>query len=138
MKSPVELAFERHVEFVAKKDRAAFLANFHEDAVVQDPVGATPLDPSGEGHRGHAAIAAFWDAAIEPGQVRFEIDRAYVCGDEIANVGTVCNQLPGEPELRADGVFVYRVHPDGRLISLKAYWDYDAVMGDVTFPEAER
>ena len=46
-KTPVELAFERHVELVAKKDRAGFIANFHEDAVVEDPVGPTPLDPTG-------------------------------------------------------------------------------------------
>ena len=129
-KSPVERAFERHVEYVTKKDREAFLANFSEDAVVEDPVGKSPLDPTGQGHRGLAAIAAFWDQMVAPGSVRFEIDRAYVCGDEIANVGTIFNALPGgDGEIAAEGVFVYRVDDSGKLVSLKAYWDYEATMG---------
>ena len=127
-KTPVELAFERHVELVAKKDRAGFIANFHEDAVVEDPVGASPLDPSGKGHCGHAAILAFWDEMIAPGDVRFAIDRAYVCGNEIANVGTVYNRLEGQGEIAAEGVFVYRVADDGRLLSIRAFWDYDTTM----------
>ncbi len=128
-KSPVERAFERHIECVTKKDREAFLANFSEDAVVEDPVGKSPLDPTGQGHRGHAAIGAFWDQMVAPGTVRFEIDRAYVCGDEIANVGTIYNAMPGSNvEIAAEGVFVYRVDESGKLVSLKAYWDYDAAM----------
>ena len=58
-KTAVELAFERHIEFVSKKDREAYIANFSEDSLIEDPVGKSPLDPSGQGHRGHAAIGAF-------------------------------------------------------------------------------
>ena len=129
-KTAAELAFERHIAAVQSGDRAAFLANFAEDAQDEDPVGPSPLDPSGPGHRGHSAIAAFWDLIIGPGSVRFEIDRAYACGDEIANVGTIYNQLPdGGGEIAADGVFVYRVDANGKLVSLKAYWDYEKTMG---------
>jgi ketosteroid isomerase-like protein len=128
-KSPAELAFERHMEFVSKKDREGFIANFSEDAIVEDPVGKSPLDPTGEGHRGHAAIGAFWDMIIAPGSIRFEIERSYVCGNEIANVGTIFNALPDQPgEIAADGVFVYRVDDEGKLVSLKAYWDFERAM----------
>jgi ketosteroid isomerase-like protein len=128
-KTPAELAFERHVAAVHAGDREAFLANFADDAVVEDPVGPSPLDPSGEGHRGHSAIAAFWDLIIGPGSVRFEIERAYACGDEIANVGSIYNVLPdGGGEIAAEGVFVYRVDAEGKLVSLKAYWDYAKTM----------
>lgn len=130
--SPAELAFQRHVDFVARGDREGFLGNFSADAVVQDPVGKSPLDPTGRGHRGHQAIGAFWDTIIAPGRVRFEIERAYVCGDEIANVGTVYNALPGRDEVAAEGVFVYRVDAEGKIVSLKAYWDYDATMDNST------
>ena len=51
-RSPAELAFARHVAAVEAKDRAAFLANFADDAVVEDPVGPSPLEPTGRGHRG--------------------------------------------------------------------------------------
>jgi ketosteroid isomerase-like protein len=128
-KTPAELAFERHVAAVHAGDREAFLANFADNAVVEDPVGPSPLDPSGEGHRGHSAIAAFWDLIIGPGSVRFEIERAYACGDEIANVGSIYNVLPdGGGEIAAEGVFVYRVDAEGKLVSLKAYWDYAKTM----------
>lgn len=127
--TPVERAFARHVIAVEGKDREAFLANFSDDAIVEDPVGPSPLDPSGRGHRGLAAIGAFWDAMIGPCSVRFEIERAYVCGAEIANVGAVHNRLPGsDREIAAHGVFVYRVDDEGRIMSLKAYWDYAKTM----------
>lgn len=127
--TPVEQAFARHVAAVENKDREAFLANFSENAVVEDPVGPSPLDPSGRGHRGRAAIGAFWDAVIGPGSVRFAIERAYVCGAEIANVGTIHNRLPGsDREIAAHGVFVYRVDGEGRIVSLKAYWEYEKTM----------
>lgn len=126
---PAELAFARHVQAVLSRDRAAFLANFAEDALVEDPVGPSPLDPSGRGHRGHAAIGAFWDAIIAPGAVRFAIDRAIVCGDEIANIGTIFNRMPDGREVGAEGVFVYRVNGAGKLVSLKAYWDFAKTMG---------
>ena len=129
-KTPAELAYERHVAAVQSGDRAAFLANFAENAVVEDPVGPSPLDPSGKGHRGHTAIGAFWDLIIGPGSVRFEIERAYACGDEVANVGWIYNVMPdGGGEIAAEGVFVYRVDAHGKLISLKAYWDYAKTMG---------
>ena len=33
-------------------DRAAWLALFADDAVVEDPVGPSAFDPEGHGHRG--------------------------------------------------------------------------------------
>lgn len=127
---PAALAFARHVRAVESKDRAAFLANFADDAVVQDPVGPSPLDPSGQGLRGKEAIGAFWDALVANGHVRFAIERAVVCGDEIANIGTIFNRMPDGREIAAEGVFVYRVNSAGKLVSLKAYWDWAKTMGE--------
>lgn len=127
--APAALAFARHVKAVLSKDREAFVANFAPDAIVEDPVGPSPLDPTGLGHRGHAAIGAFWDMIIAPGSVRFAIERAIVCGDEIANIGTIFNRMPDGREIGAEGVFVYRVNGEGKLVSLKAYWDFEKTMG---------
>ena len=134
--TPAERAFQRHVQTIAAGDREAWLANFAEDAVVEDPVGPSPLDPAGRGHRGRAAIADFWDRVIGPCAVRFAIDRHFSCGDEIANVGTVYNRLPGsDSKIAAEGVFVYKVDAEGKLVSLKAYWDYEATMADAVLPD---
>ena len=134
--TPAELAFQRHVATIEAGDREAWLSNFAEDAVMQDPVGPSPLDPSGQGHRGRIAIGEFWDRIIGPCKVRFAIDRHFCCGDEIANVGTVYNRLPGsDEEIGAEGVFVYRVDGDGKIVSLKAYWDYETTMASATLPD---
>ena len=42
---------------VAAGDRDTWLSLFADDAVVQDPIGPSPFDPEGVGHRGLAAIA---------------------------------------------------------------------------------
>jgi steroid Delta-isomerase len=79
---------------VAAKDRSAWLGLFAPDAVVEDPVGPSPPDPAGAGHHGAAAIAAFYDAVIGPAErIAFEIERSYLCGDEIADVGVICTTL---------------------------------------------
>jgi len=134
--TPAELAFRRHVETIEAGDREAWLENFANDAVVEDPVGPSPLDPTGHGHHGRKAIGQFWDRVIGPCAVRFEIDRHYSCGNEIANIGTVYNRLPGsDTEIAAEGVFVYRVDAEGKLVSLKAYWDYEATMAGAVLPD---
>jgi ketosteroid isomerase-like protein len=112
---------QRHV---ANGDRDAWLALFADDAVIQDPVGPSPLDPSGQGHRGKAAIAAFWDGVISKGRVSFDYPRSFAAGDECAFSGTVINTFASGQEFRADGVFVYRVNAAGQLVSLRAFWEF--------------
>lgn len=109
---------------VRARDKAAWLALFAEDAVIQDPVGVSPLDPSGLGHHGKEAIGRFWDAVIAPGQLETKIRESYPAGDECANVATFVNRLPNGLEIATDLVVVYRVDARGRIASLKAYWDY--------------
>jgi len=113
---------------VAAKDRDAWLGLFATDAVVADPIGPSPLDPAGGGHRGEAAIAAFYDAVIAPNeQISFEIERSYLCGDEVADVGIIRTTLPGGRHVVVvRGVYTYRSDGAGRLAALRAYWEFDA------------
>jgi len=114
---------------VAAKDRSAWLGLFASDAVVQDPVGPSPLDPLGAGHHGAAAIAAFYDAVISPAeQITFEIERSYLCGDEVADVGVIRTTLAGGRHVAVvRGVYTYRSNGEGKLAALRAFWEYDAV-----------
>jgi steroid Delta-isomerase len=115
-------------EAVRAKDREAWLGLFAPDAVVADPIGPSPLDPAGGGHRGLAAIAAFYDAVIAPNeQISFEIERSYLCGDEVADVGTIRTTLPGGRHVVVvRGVYTYRTDGAGRLAALRAYWEFGA------------
>jgi steroid Delta-isomerase len=114
---------------VAAKDRSAWLALFADDAVVQDPIGPSPLDPDGAGHRGAAAIAAFYDMVIATAErITFEIESSYLCGDEVADVGVIRTVLPGGRQVAVvRGVYTYRSNGDGKLAALRAFWEFDAL-----------
>lgn len=107
-------------------DRDGWLALFADDAVVEDPIGASPMDPTGQGHRGRAAIAAFYDSVIGPNQVTFHIERSHAGGsDEVANVGTISTTMPDGTVVHTDLVATYRVDEDGKVVALRAFWEMD-------------
>lgn len=108
-------------------DREAWLAIFTDDAVVEDPIGRSPLDPEGHGRRGKAAIAAFWDDVISSGHVTFAIRESYACGNECANVGQIATTFPDGSRSLVEGVYTYRVDDDGGLVALRAFWEFDAM-----------
>ena len=114
-------------QYVEQGNKAAWLDLFAEDACLQDPVGKSPLDPSGLGHIGKAAIAEFWDMVIAAGDIEFTIVSSHPAGDECANVVRMVNNLPGDIKMELDMVVVYTANGDGKITSLKAYWDFDAV-----------
>jgi ketosteroid isomerase-like protein len=110
-------------------DRDAWLDLFADDAVVQDPVGPSPFDPEGTGHHGRAGIAAFYDTVIASSEaIAFEIEQSYLCGDEVADVGVIRTTLAGGThQAVVHGVYTYRSDGAGRLASLRAYWEFDAL-----------
>ena len=113
---------------VRAKDRSGWLDLFAADAIVADPIGPSPLDPAGDGHRGLSAIAAFYDTVIAPNeQITFEIERSYLCGDEVADVGIIRTTLPGGRHVVVvRGVYTYRGDRTGKIAALRAYWEFDA------------
>jgi len=110
------------------KDRETWLGLFAPGAVVEDPIGPSPLDPEGTGHRGAEAVAAFYDNVIgQAEKISFEIERSYLCGDEVADVGTIRTTLPGGFTAVVRGVFTYRGDGAGKLAALRAFWEFDSV-----------
>jgi steroid Delta-isomerase len=127
---PAREAAMKSIAAVQAKDRAAWLELWHPDGLIQDPVGVSPLDPGGEGHRGMAAITAFYDTVIAPGEVRFHIRESFACGDECANVGTITTRSAQGGVGRCELVMLYRVDAAGKLLSLRAFWEFDDLMED--------
>ncbi len=118
----------RSMAAVESGDRSAWLALFAEDAVVEDPVGPSAFDPEGRGHRGPEAIAAFYDNVIGANEaIAFDIRQSFLCGDEVANVGTIRITFAGGAAVEVDGVYTYRRTPDGRLAAIRAFWEADAI-----------
>src|ERR1700679_3144657 len=110
-------------------DREAWLDLFDPDAVVQDPIGPSPFDSEGTGHHGRAAIAAFYDQVIGPSAaISFEITESYLCGDEVADVGIIRTTLAGgQHQAVVHGVYTYRSDGAGKIASLRAFWEFDAL-----------
>jgi len=126
-KQPARRASWRSMDAVARGDKAAWLENFADDAIVQDPVGKSMIDPTGEGHRGWAAIEKFWDDNIENARPMFSLQSSICSGDECANVGTLTLQFPNGVATQLYGVFIYRVDDAGKVLSLRTYWEPDAM-----------
>jgi steroid delta-isomerase len=110
-------------------DRQAWLDLFADDAVVQDPIGPSPFDPAGHGHHGKEAIGTFYDTVIGPNDaITFEIEQSYLCGEEVADVGTIRTTLPGGAhQAVVHGVYTYRSNGAGKLAALRAFWELDSL-----------
>ena len=127
-RSPAQKASFVSPQLVKERKRDEWLALFADDAVVEDPVGPSLFDPTGKGHRGKAAIAAFWDMCIATGSVDFNIRESYPVSDiACANVGSILNTM-GDMKIEAKGVFIYHVNAEGKVTNLRAYWDFNSTM----------
>jgi steroid delta-isomerase len=124
-KHPARRAAWRSMDAVARGDKQAWLDNFADDAIVEDPIGKSIIDPTGEGHRGKAAIEQFWDKNIANARPMFSLQRSICAGSECANVGTLTIQFPNGIVTQLYGVFIYRVNDDGKVASLRTYWEGD-------------
>ncbi len=132
---PAQRASWRSMDAVARGDKRAWLENFADDAVVEDPVGKSFIDPNGEGHRGRAAIERFWDRNIANARPMFCLQSSLCCGDECANVGSLMIQFPNGAVSKLYGVFVYRVNGEGKVVSLRTYWETDQMQMHPPFDE---
>ncbi|MCL2544173.1 MAG: nuclear transport factor 2 family protein [Nocardioidaceae bacterium] len=134
---PAREASQRSYSAVAKGDLAEWLTVYAEDAVIEDPVGPSMFDPEGKGHRGHAGISAFWEKAIAP-IARFEFDIhdsfANPGSNTCANIGRIRTSFPDGSYTTTELIMVYEVHEDGRVRSMRAFWEPERAMATFTKP----
>ena len=122
---PARRAAMASMTAVEAADRQGWLDLFAPDAIVEDPIGPSMFDPDGAGHRGHDAIAAFYDDVVSSGRVEFAIRESYAGGNECANVGTITTTLPDGTQAIVEGVYTYRIDDQGQIVALRAYWEPD-------------
>lgn len=121
---PARLAGQMSNATVAKGVKEDWLALFAPDAVIEDPVGPSFLDPEGKGHRGAEAISAFWDSYV--GMIkkfRFHIRDSFANGPCCANVTTITTTLEDGSTMDIDCVLIYTVDDNGLITSLRAHWE---------------
>ncbi|WP_292605784.1 nuclear transport factor 2 family protein [Nocardioides sp. REDSEA-S30_B4] len=132
---PARMASMRSYSAVAKGDLAEWLTVYAEDAVLEDPVGPSMFDPEGRGHHGHEGIRAFWELAIAPiATFEFTISDSFANAgsNTCANIGSIRTSFPDGSHTTTDLIMVYVVHDDGRVASMKAFWEPERTMATFT------
>lgn len=132
---PARIASQRSYSAVAKGDLAQWLTVYAEDAVLEDPVGPSMFDPEGLGHHGHAGITAFWEKAVAPiGTFAFEINDSFANpgSNTCANIGRITTTFPDGSSTTTDLIMVYVVDDEGRVASMRAYWEPERSMASFT------
>jgi ketosteroid isomerase-like protein len=109
-------------------DGVGWLALFADDAVVQDPYGPSPMDPSGRGRIGKEEIGKFCSAYIRPDSIRFEVRQTLNSGGACVNVGTIYTKGPDGRVGWNEVINIYEVNDAGNITLLRSYWDFDANM----------
>jgi steroid delta-isomerase len=110
---------------VRRKAKQDWLDLMADDVVIEDPIGVSPLDPVGKGHRGKEAVGAFWDQNIERSSIQIEVHESFAAGKESAHLMTRTTTLPDGTKTIVDGIFTYAVNDDGKLTALRGYWQLD-------------
>ena len=115
---------------VRARDREGWLALMADDVVLEDPIGVSPTNPSGQGFRGRAEAEKFWDQNMAPTErIEVETHESFAAGDESAHVLTLTTHFPGGTTMKVHGIFTYRVDAAGKLLALRGYWSLaDAVV----------
>lgn len=112
----VRATVDAYVAAYARNDKAAFLALWAPEGVLEDPVGTPP-------HQGVEALGAFWDGARElADRIELAPTSVIVSGDEAAMVFDIRAHM-GDGGMLIQAVDVMRVDDDGRLLGVRAYWD---------------
>ena len=110
-------------DYAVAKNKENWLALFDKDALVQDPIGKSPLDSEGNGHKGIAAIEKFYDSVIANGNIEFTIVESIPCANECANYAQIVN-IVGDIKIETKMIVIYRINSNDKIESLRAFWDY--------------
>ncbi|EFQ82315.1 nuclear transport factor 2 (NTF2) domain protein [Aeromicrobium marinum DSM 15272] len=132
---PARAASQRSYSAVARGDLDEWLTVYAEDAVIEDPVGPSMFDAEGRGHHGHDAIRAFWEQAIAPiDAFEFTITDSFANpgSNTCANVGRIRTTFADGSFSTTDLVMVYTVGDDGRVASMRAFWEPERAMATFT------
>ena len=132
---PARLCSQRFAAAVAAGVKEDWLDLFAPDAVVEDPVGPSVLDPEGRGHRGREGLSRYWDLAIAGVKTfHFTVYDSFANGDCCANVATISSMFDDGRIVETEGVFVFCVDEQGLITSLRGHWEYDRAMATTSVP----
>lgn len=107
-------------------DRTAYLACFSADAVVHDPYG-------GRAWQGHEGLAKFF-SGMERTWASFTMTpgASFVSGDRLATTWTAHGTSKNDKQATFSGINVFTVNESGLITQLEAYWDFKAMVAQIS------
>ncbi|MCB1615346.1 MAG: nuclear transport factor 2 family protein [Pseudomonadales bacterium] len=123
--TPAIEANKKSIGYAMEGNKEAWLALYADDAIVQDPVGVSPFDATGEGHRGKAAIEKFWDTVIGPSNLTITAHLRIPSGDKAVAVHqTAVNKMAPGMQTEVDMIAVYELNDEGLIQRMSAFWSW--------------
>ena len=119
--TPARQASIQSMELSMAGDGEGWLALFADDAVVQDPYGPSPMDPSGRGRIGKEEIGKFCSAYIRPDSIRFEIRQTLNGGCACVDVATIYTKGPDGRVRWNEVINIYKVNDADTITLLSSY-----------------
>ena len=121
---------------VAAGHKDEWLALLAPDAVVEDPVGPSLLDPEGKGHHGRDGIGGFWDRNFGAvSRFHFQVKDSFANGPCCANIVAITMWLGDSgATMTVEGVMIYTIGDDGLITSIRGHWEPDRAMATLTSP----
>jgi steroid Delta-isomerase len=132
---PARRAGQRSMAAVAAGRKAEWLSLFAPDALIEDPVGPSMIDPEGTGHRGADGIGKFWDEQVS--SVRrydFHVSDSFANGPCCANILSLVMTLGPGTTMTVECVVIYTVDETGLITSIRAHWEPDRALATLTTP----
>jgi len=133
--TPAQQASRKSMRAVTRKRKGEWLALFADDACIEDPVGVSPLDETGRGHRGAKAVEAFWDNNVAPNEFVFNVKESIAPegSSECCNVGQIITRVNQYKATSVtNGVFIYKVNESGKIVSLRAFYVFSDMAAATT------
>lgn len=114
---------------VQAHDKQGWLDLMADDVCIEDPIGAGPTNPTGQGIRGKAEVGAFYDKHIANSNIVIVTHESHSVGSESAHVMELTTTLENGVVTKVRSIFTYRLNDAGKLASMRGYWTLD----DMTF-----
>ena len=120
------VAPHRSWDRVQRRAREEWLDLMADDVCIEDPIGVGPTNPTGEGYRGRAGAAKFWDSHVGMTEsIAVEAHESFVAGNESAHLLTLTTKFPNGMTTFVHGIFTYVVNEAGKLTNLRGHWSLD-------------
>jgi steroid Delta-isomerase len=126
MKATMTTVIEQYRAALNGIDRAAYLACFSEDALLQDPYGGRPLEGVDGLNRFFKGMERAWQS------FHMTFGEPYTGGNRVAVSWQVTAVAHSGKQVTFSGINLFTINDDGLISQLDGYWDAAAMMAQLS------